>query len=577
MRYQVLVTDYDGTLAHHGVVDEPTLEALKRFLATGRRLLMITGRELPELLQVFEYLELFEWVVAENGGLLYRPSTKEVKLLADPPPPVFVDALRHRKIQPISVGNVIVATWEPHQDMVLRTIHDLGLELQVIFNKGAVMVLPAGINKASGLKAALRQMGVSPHNAVGVGDAENDHAFLRLCEVSAAVSNALPAVKDTADFVTTGIAGAGVTELIDHIVADDLALLNHRLPRHFLELGVSGNEIIKLSPYGRSILICGPSASGKSTVATRFVESLQEMKYQFCLVDPEGDYQDLEGAVSFGGPDSPPITDEVLRLMETPQANAVVCMTGMPISDRPRLFLNLLSQLVQMRSRTGRPHWIILDEAHHLMPAEWKPAQGTLPSELHNFLLITVHPELLAPTLLERINTVMVLGATAQETLTTYSETVKQPLPKYDPPELQPGELLLWRRDTDEAPLTVKVIPCKMERHRHSRKYAAGELPPDRSFYFRGPEDKMNLRAQNLMLFLQLADGVDDDTWQFHLREGDYSRWFRECIKDENLAAVAQRIERLRVTAKESRALIRTAVEQDYTLPASRMPVAGAS
>jgi hypothetical protein len=252
-------------------------------------------------------------------------------------------------------------------------------------------------------------------------------------------------------------------------------------------------------------------------------------------------------------------------------------MTGMPIPDRPALFLTLLSQLLQMRSRTGRPHWIILDEAHHLMPAEWQPAQGTLPTELHNFLLITVHPELLAPTLLERINTVMVLGSNADETLSTYAETVKQPVPDYKPKELQPGELLMWRRDTDEAPLMVKVTPCKMERHRHSRKYAAGELPPDRSFYFKGPDDKMNLRAQNLMLFLQLADGVDDETWEFHLHEGDYSRWFRECIKDDNLAAVAQRIESLHITPQESRALIRSAVEQDYTLPASPMPVAGAS
>ena len=577
MRYQVLCTDYDGTLAHHGAVDESTIDALKRFLATGRRLLMITGRELPELIQVFPHLELFEWVVAENGGILYRPSTKEVKQLADPPPPAFIEALRQRGVQPMSIGHVIVATWEPYQEVVLQVIHDLGLELQVIFNKGAVMVLPAGVNKSSGLKAALREMGVSTHNAVGVGDAENDHAFLRMCEVSAAVANALPAVKETADFVTEGIAGAGVTQLIDHMISDDLENLNLRLPRHFLELGTSGDKPVKLSPYGRSVLICGPSASGKSTVATRFVESLQEQKYQFCLVDPEGDYQGMEGAVTFGGPNSPPMIDEVMRLMEKPQANAVVCMTGMPIPDRPGLFLELLSQLLQMRSRTGRPHWIILDEAHHLMPAEWQPAQGTLPKELYNFVLITVHPELLSQALHERIKTIMVLGSNAPETLANCAEAVNQPLPEYDAPELQTGELLLWRRDRDEPPMPVKVIPCRMERHRHSRKYAAGELPPERSFYFRGPDDKMNLRAQNLMLFLQLADGVDDETWEFHLQEGDYSRWFQECIKDENLAAVAQRIEKLRLTPKESRGLIRTAVEQNYTLPASRMPVAGAS
>lgn len=577
MRYQILATDYDGTLAKEGVVDEETIDALQRFLATGRRLLMITGRELPELLEIFPHPELFEWIVAENGGLLYRPSTKEIKRLAEPPAAAFVQALRDQGVAPLSVGEVIVATFEPHEGAVLETIKQLGLELQVIFNKGAVMVLPPGVNKASGLAAALTEMGCSAHNTIGVGDAENDHAFLRLCEVSVAVSNALPAVKEAADIVTAADRGAGVVELIERIIDNDLDDLNQHLQRHFLVLGKSEAGDVAVSPYGRSVLICGPSASGKSTVATRLIETLQEHHYQFCLIDPEGDYQNLEGAVVLGGPQSPPSVEETLRLLEDPQSSAVVGMTGMPIPDRPGLFLDLLPQLLEMRSRTGRPHWIILDEAHHLMPAEWRPADGTLPHELQNFLLITVHPELLAATLLQRINTVMILGGNAAETLEVYADTVRQQVPEYTPRELQPGELLLWERDGNKPPLAVHVQPCQMERQRHSRKYAVGELPPDRSFYFRGPDGKMNLRAQNLMLFLQLADGVDDETWLFHLQQGDYSRWFQDAIKDDNLAAVARRIESLQTSAADSRALIRTAIEQDYTLPASVMPVAGAS
>jgi hypothetical protein len=113
------------------------------------------------------------------------------------------------------------------------------------------------------------------------------------------------------------------------------------------------------------------------------------------------------------------------------------------------------------------------------------------------------------------------------------------------------------------------VAPGKTERRRHSRKYAEGELPPERSFYFRGPDGKLNLRAQNLILFLQLADGVDDETWAFHLRQGDYSRWFRDMIKDNELAAAAERIEAMSgLEPSESRRLIREAVEQKYTAPA---------
>ena len=168
MRYQILATDYDGTLAHDGVVDAPAIEALENLLATGRHLVLVTGRELPQLEMTFPHLELFEWVVAENGALLYHPATKEELLLAEPPPAQFSEALRANGCEPISVGRAIVATWEPHQQLVLKTIQHFGLELQVIFNKGAVMVLPAGVNKASGLTAALKKMGLSPHNAVAV-------------------------------------------------------------------------------------------------------------------------------------------------------------------------------------------------------------------------------------------------------------------------------------------------------------------------------------------------------------------------------------------------------------------------
>jgi hydroxymethylpyrimidine pyrophosphatase-like HAD family hydrolase len=222
MRYLALACDYDGTLAHHGRVDQPTLAALERLLASGRKLILVTGRELEDLQRTFSRLELFEWVVAENGALLYRPAGREVILLAEPPPPRFTEALRRRGVAPVSVGRVIVATWHPHETAVLEAIRDLGLGLQVIFNKGAVMVLPSGVNKATGLAAALEHMGLSAHNVVGVGDAENDHAFLAMCACSAAVANALPAVKETADFVTRGDHGAGVAELIGELLHNDL-------------------------------------------------------------------------------------------------------------------------------------------------------------------------------------------------------------------------------------------------------------------------------------------------------------------------------------------------------------------
>lgn len=222
MRYLALATDYDGTLAAHGKVNESTLQALRQVRLSGRKLLMVTGRHLPDLKSVFQHLDLFDVVVAENGALLYWPATHDEQLLCDPSDPRFIKLLEQRGV-PITVGRGIVATWEPHEQAVLECIRDLGLELHVIFNKGSVMVLPSGVNKATGLLTALKDLGLSAHNVVGVGDAENDHAFLTECECAVAVANALSTLKERADMVTQGKQGQGVEELIGQLLENDLA------------------------------------------------------------------------------------------------------------------------------------------------------------------------------------------------------------------------------------------------------------------------------------------------------------------------------------------------------------------
>lgn len=218
--YEVLATDYDGTLAHHGVVSRETLAAVARLRASGKKLVLVTGRELEELKQVFPEIGVCDLVVAENGALLYWPNTGQMKLLGEPAPLAFVERLRARGV-PIAVGRVIVATVEPHEIAVLQTIKEMELELEMIFNKGAVMILPTGLNKATGLREGLSRIGLSTRYTIGVGDAENDHAFLRICGCGIAVANALPALKSRADFVTTRPHGEGITELIDQLLANN--------------------------------------------------------------------------------------------------------------------------------------------------------------------------------------------------------------------------------------------------------------------------------------------------------------------------------------------------------------------
>lgn len=280
MYFICLATDYDGTLAEDGAVAEQTVEALRAFKQSHRRLILVTGRELPDLRRMFSQLQLFDLAVVEP----VEPATGQEILLGEPPPPFFVEELRRRKVNPLSVGRSIVATWEPNEQIVVDAIRDLGLELQIVFNKGAVMVLPPGINKASGLAAALARLELSPLNVVGIGNAENDHAFLRACGCAVAVANALPMVKADAHIVTSEPRGAGVAGTVRRVVDGDLAEIAPSIERQTVEIArdLQGRPV-RLHPQCGRMLIAGSSGGGKSTAATALIEKIVERGFQLCV------------------------------------------------------------------------------------------------------------------------------------------------------------------------------------------------------------------------------------------------------------------------------------------------------
>ncbi len=154
--------------------------------------------------------------------MLYRPETGDsIALVAAPPRDGFIERLRREHVTPLSVGQVIVATRAPHEPRVADAIRALDLDLVVIRNKGAVMVLPRGINKGSGLLDALGELRISPQDVIGVGDAENDFDLLDACGCGVAVANALPALAQRADIVTRSPGGRGVLELIARLCPSD--------------------------------------------------------------------------------------------------------------------------------------------------------------------------------------------------------------------------------------------------------------------------------------------------------------------------------------------------------------------
>jgi hydroxymethylpyrimidine pyrophosphatase-like HAD family hydrolase len=218
MRYQLIATDYDGTLAHNGQVDDETWAAIATFRQRGGRVVLVTGREFDDLRQTCPPLERFDAVIAENGGVIYWPATQALSLQGQPPPAHLIRQLRQQGVEPIHLGRVIMATWQPYGEQVQQSIDELQLPYQVILNKRAVMMLPVGVDKASSLHTVLQAMHLAPEVVVGVGDAENDLALLKSCGLGVAVANALPALQAIADVVTEGDRGQGVQELIHQLM-----------------------------------------------------------------------------------------------------------------------------------------------------------------------------------------------------------------------------------------------------------------------------------------------------------------------------------------------------------------------
>lgn len=568
MRYLALATDYDGVIARDGRPSGTALSAIERLRKSGRRAILVTGRRLANLRDSCPNLTLFDYVVAENGATVYEPRTNEETLLAKPPPTDFIERLKELGVDPLELGRVIVATWLPHHTTVLRAIQEMGLELHVVFNRTAVMVLPAGVNKATGMGFALRKLGLSPHEVVGVGDAENDCSFLDLSECAATVANAVPSIRTVADVVTKAEYGAGLAELIGELIANDLGRLQGRIKKRLVPIGRRADgSLVTVAPYGPNILIAGPSGSGKSTIAAGIVERLMAQAYQVCIVDPEGDYGTLPDVLTLGHRLHAVSVNEEHAFLEDPKITLNVNLLGIPLADRPDFFGELFPNLQAMRTRTGRPHWIVLDEAHHLLPAEWTRLDRALPQSIGETVFVTVHPDHLASTVLSRIDVIIAVGPEPQATVRKFAHGIGQPLAWPAGLEYQQGKAIVWFPQQPEAPLSIDILPGRAERIRHRRKYAEGNMRCH-SFFFRGPGNRSNLRAQNLAVFSQLADGIDEETWMFHLRRGDYSRWFRTAVKDTYLADQTDRIEqRQDLRPVETRELIRSLIDARYTLP----------
>jgi hydroxymethylpyrimidine pyrophosphatase-like HAD family hydrolase len=262
MKFAVLALDYDGTVAVDGVLDPSVRQAIAELRQQRIAVVPVTGRRLADLRRVAGDLTCFDVVVGENGAVLEFPVTGRRLVMAHPPRPTFIEALRRRGV-PFTMGEVVVEMDAAWAVTVLEAVRDLELPLTLAFNRGRLMVLPQAVAKSTGLRHALFALRLSIHNTVGIGDAENDHDLLDACEVGVAVEWGSPALRTAADEIIPGTGPPAVAAYIRR-VARQPQLSAVQMGRRRLLLGYEGNgEPVSLTLRGRTILIASPAPGNR--------------------------------------------------------------------------------------------------------------------------------------------------------------------------------------------------------------------------------------------------------------------------------------------------------------------------
>jgi hypothetical protein len=407
MRYVALAAGFDGTLARDGRCDERCLDALRSLAATGRKLILVTGRVLRELLEIFPEARLFDYVVAENGAVMYHPATRQSAILAQAPPEILIQELQRRQVTPMSVGSSSITTLQTNEEEVRATLRKLELDCQTVANDGVLSVLPSGVDKAFGVQAALKELGLSAHNLAAIGDGENDLALFALAEHAAAVRNADAALKRAADRTTHGAWCDGFLELAHELIANDLAAA---LPRRRIIIGRSdaGGEI-GFAPCRDSILICGPLGAGKSVIAESMLQQLLVQQYQCCIIEAEiGRIPTVRaGVIALGDAHEAPRLTDALNILEQPNVSVSLNLAALPPETRPLFAEALMLQLQALHDRVGRPHCVLINQAHSFL----RETSMTTPrlAEI-TMIYATSEPQLLPPPLLHGVRLIVAAG-----------------------------------------------------------------------------------------------------------------------------------------------------------------------
>jgi hydroxymethylpyrimidine pyrophosphatase-like HAD family hydrolase len=550
MKLSTLALDFDGTIARNDVLDPDGRKVIAEARARGVVVLLGTGRTLKDLRRVAGDLHFADAVVAENGAVIEFPDSGYSRVLAEPPPAVLLNELRREEIL-FAVGQSIIEADKDTAPRILAILQRLEFPRVLIFNRSRVMVLPQAISKATGLREALTILRLSPHHAVAIGDAENDHELLHSCEVAVAWGSEV--LKASADYVLPGDGPPAVAGCIRTLVNGGVIPEPLKTRRHLLLGHTDDGSPLALAIRGRNLLVAGGPKTGKSWVTGLLCEQLILYGYILCIIDPEGDYTSLEallGAVIFGVAYPLPRPREFLHALRHADVSIVVDLSHTPHQQQLEYLHTVLPALATLRRHTGLPHRIILDEAHYFLDDPHTPE--LLDLDVSGYTLVTYRASKLRRDLLATCQAIIVTRESdPNEVRELHALCDSCEGSKTESEWAQLFESLVFG-EAVALPITqeakgdvrrIRLAPRLTPHVRHLAKYVDLPVSEGHAFVFWRSGSPFGGRARTLREFVSIVEHSPATALGGHLRRRDFSSWIAGVFGDYPLAKTLRRIE----------------------------------